>query len=107
MDTTSPFPRPYVISWNLTYRCNLACEHCYLDAGGKPAIDTPAFADRSELDTEACLKVDDELGAKFWNLYFLVPTGRGAHVSDLADAEYDRVLGELAVIQRRYAGRML
>ena len=25
----------------------------------------------------------DELGAKVWNLYFLVPTGRGAHVSDL------------------------
>ena len=29
------FARPYVISWNLTYRCNLACEHCYLDAGGE------------------------------------------------------------------------
>ena len=27
------FARPYVVSWNLTYRCNLACEHCYLDAG--------------------------------------------------------------------------
>ena len=27
-----PFERPYVVSWNLTYRCNLACEHCYLDA---------------------------------------------------------------------------
>ena len=34
---TSPFARPYVVSWNLTYRCNLACEHCYLDAGGTPA----------------------------------------------------------------------
>ena len=34
---TAEFERPYVISWNLTYRCNLACEHCYLDAGGKPA----------------------------------------------------------------------
>jgi radical SAM protein with 4Fe4S-binding SPASM domain len=226
------FARPYVISWNLTYRCNLACEHCYLDAGGKPAVDTPAFADRSELDTAACLKVVDEiaafapdglliltggepllrrdiveiiryaaarelwvvvgtngvkitenlaailqregvrglslsldaldetrhdafrrvtgafrntvegarilaraglpfivqttvgshnvreleaiadfaygeLGARVWNLYFLVPTGRGAHVSDLADAEYDRVLGELAVIQKKFAGKML
>ena len=231
-DGSAVFARPYVISWNLTYRCNLACEHCYLDAGGKPAVDTPAFADRSELDTEACFRVVDEiaafapdglliltggepllrrdivdiiryaaardlwvvvgtngvkitanlaailkregvrglslsldaldevrhdafrrvtgafrntvegakilareglpfivqttvgshnvheleaiadfahgeLGARVWNLYFLVPTGRGAHVSDLADAEYDRVLGELAVIQRKYAGRML
>ena len=57
------FARPYVISWNLTYRCNLACEHCYLDAGGKPAIDTPAFADRSELDTAACFRVVDEIAA--------------------------------------------
>ena len=226
------FARPYVISWNLTYRCNLACEHCYLDAGGKPAVDTPAFADRSELDTEACYRVVDqiaafapdglliltggepllrrdiveiiryaaardlwvvvgtngvkitanlaailkregvrglslsldaldearhdafrrvtgafrntvegakilaaeglpfivqttvgshnvaelaaiadfayeELGARVWNLYFLVPTGRGAHVSDLDDAAYDRVLGELAVLQKKFAGRML
>ena len=226
------FARPYVISWNLTYRCNLACEHCYLDAGGKPAVDTPAFADRSELDTEACCRIVDEiaafapdglliltggepllrrdiveiiryaaardlwvvvgtngvkitanlaailkregvrglslsldaldearhdafrrvtgafrntvegakilaaeglpfivqttvgshnvaelaaiadfayaeLGARVWNLYFLVPTGRGAHVSDLDDAAYDRVLGELAVLQKKFAGRML
>jgi radical SAM protein with 4Fe4S-binding SPASM domain len=231
-DDGGVFARPYVISWNLTYRCNLACEHCYLDAGGKPAVHTEAFADRSELDTAGCLRVVDEiaafapdglliltggepllrrdiveiirraaarelwvvvgtngvkitenlaailkregvrglslsldaldearhdafrrvtgafrntvegakilhraglpfivqttvgrhnvdelaaiadfahgeLGARVWNLYFLVPTGRGAHVSDLADAEYDRVLGELAVIQRTFAGRML
>ena len=32
------FTRPYVVSWNLTYRCNLACEHCYLDAGGSPRV---------------------------------------------------------------------
>ena len=45
---TAAFARPYVVSWNLTYRCNLACEHCYLDAG--PAkVDSAAFADRSEI----------------------------------------------------------
>jgi AdoMet-dependent heme synthase len=226
------FERPYVISWNLTYRCNLACEHCYLDAGGKPEVHTESFADRSELSTEECLRVvdevacfapdclliltggepllrrdiveiiryaaakdlwvvvgtngvkitqnlaeilhregvrglslsldalderrhdvfrrvrgawrntvegakilgraglpfivqttvarhnvgelaaiadfaHDELGAKVWNLYFLVPTGRGAHVSDLDDAAYDRVLTELFQLQRGFAGRML
>ncbi|MFQ5431769.1 MAG: radical SAM protein [Nitrospinota bacterium] len=26
---------PYAISWNLTKRCNLACKHCYLDAGAR------------------------------------------------------------------------
>ena len=226
------FTRPYVISWNLTYRCNLACEHCYLDAGAKPAVHSEAFADRSELSTEGCYRVideiatfapdclliltggepllrrdivaiirygaakglwvvvgtngvkitenlaeilkregarglslsldaldesrhdafrrvrgawrntvegakilaraalpfivqttvarhnvgelgaiadfaHDELGAKVWNLYFLVPTGRGAHVSDLDSADYDRVLADLHVLQKRYAGRML
>ena len=56
------FARPYVVSWNLTYRCNLACEHCYLDAG--PAkVASPAFADRSELGTEQCYRVIDEIAA--------------------------------------------
>src|SRR5262245_63463503 len=57
------FERPYVVSWNLTYRCNLACEHCYLDAGGAPQVGTENFADRSELDTEGCFKVIDEIVA--------------------------------------------
>ena len=57
------FARPYVVSWNLTYRCNLACEHCYLDAGGTPQVGTENFADRSELGTEECFRVIDEIAA--------------------------------------------
>jgi AdoMet-dependent heme synthase len=226
------FQRPYVISWNLTYRCNLACEHCYLDAGGSPLVRTENFSDRSELGTEDCFKVIDEiaafapecltiltggepllrrdildivkraadrglwvvvgtngvrisenvaqrlaeagarglslsldaldpdrhdrfrrvrgawqntvdgaeilnrvglpfivqttagshnqgeldaiadfaherLSAKVWNLYFLVPTGRGQFVSDLTPAQYDDVLASLYRIQQKYQGRML
>ena len=221
------FNRPYVVSWNLTYRCNLACEHCYLDAGGTPLVDTENFADRSELGTEECFRVIDEiaafapecltiltggepllrrdileivrraaerelwvvigtngvritenlarrlaeagarglslsldaldpdrhdrfrkvrgawrntvegaeilnrtglpfivqttagshnlgeleaiadfahdrLAAKVWNLYFLVPTGRGQFVSDISPAQYDEVLASLYRIQRKY-----
>jgi AdoMet-dependent heme synthase len=232
MDAAEAFARPYVVSWNLTYRCNLACEHCYLDAGGKPEVDDPAFADRSELTTAECFKVVDDIGAfapeavtiltggepllrrdileivryanakglwvvvgtngvkvtptlaalllkegvrglslsldaldperhdhfrrvkgawrntvegarilkdvglpfivqttvgahnlgeleqiaafahealqaSVWNLYFLVPTGRGAFVSDISAEDYDRVLAGLATIQKAYAGRML
>ncbi len=227
----SPFARPYVISWNLTYRCNLACEHCYLDAGTR-LVGTENFADRSELGTEECFGVIDEiaafapecltiltggepllrrdileivaraaerglwvvvgtngvritenvarrlaeagarglsisldaldpdrhdrfrkvrgawhntvegagilnrtglpfivqttagshnlnelegiadfahdrLAAKVWNLYFLVPTGRGQFVSDITPAQYDEVLASLYRIQRKYDGRML
>jgi radical SAM protein with 4Fe4S-binding SPASM domain len=229
---TSPFARPYVISWNLTYRCNLACEHCYLDAGAKPLVDSENFADRSELGTEECFRVIDEiaafapecvtiltggepllrrdileivqraserglwvvvgtngvritenlarrlaeagarglslsldaldpdrhdgfrkvrgawrntvegaeilgrtglpfivqttagshnlgeleaiadfahdrLAAKVWNLYFLVPTGRGQFVSDITPAQYDEVLASLYRIQGKYDRRML
>ena len=226
------FARPYVVSWNLTYRCNLACEHCYLDAGPKPLVGTQNFADRSELGTEECFKVIDDiaafapecltiltggepllrrdildivrraadrglwvvvgtngvritenvathlaaagarglslsldaldperhdrfrnvrgawqntvdgaeilngtglpfivqttagshnlgeleaiadfahdrLAAKVWNLYFLVPTGRGQFVSDMTPQQYDEVLACLYRIQRKYNGRML
>jgi radical SAM protein with 4Fe4S-binding SPASM domain len=226
------FARPYVVSWNLTYRCNLACEHCYLDAGGAPQVETENFADRSELGTEECFRVieqiaafapecltiltggepllrrdileivrraadrglwvvigtngvritenlatrlaeagarglslsldaldpdrhdrfrmvrgawrntvdgadilhraglpfivqttagahnlgeldaiadfaHDRLAAKVWNLYFLVPTGRGQFVSDMTAAQYDDVLAALYRIQRKYDRRML
>src|SRR5437762_8124147 len=226
------FDRPYVVSWNLTYRCNLACEHCYLDAGVTPLVGTDNFADRSELGTEECFKVidgipafgpecltivpggepllrrdileivrraserglwvvvgtngvsitenvarrlaeagarglslsldaldpdrhdrfrkvrgawrntvdgaeilnrtglpfilqttagahnlgeldaiadfaHDHLAAKVWNLYFLVPTGRGQFVSDITAAQYDEVLASLYRIQRKYDRRML
>src|ERR687897_504247 len=226
------FVRPYGVSWNLTYRCNLACEHCYLDAGGTPQVATENFADRSELGTEECFRVIDEiaafapecvtiltggepllrldileivrraserglwvvvgtngvritekvakhlaeagvrglslsldaldpdrhdrfrnvrgawrntvegaeilnrtglpfivqttvgshnlgeleaiadfahdgLAAKVWNLYFLVPTGRGQYVSDITPAQYDEVLASLYRIQRKYERRML
>src|SRR5215475_169554 len=229
---SAPFDRPYVVSWNLTYRCNLACEHCYLDAGGTPQVGTENFADRSELGTEECFRVIDEiatfapecltiltggepllrrdileivrraaerglwvvvgtngvsitenvarrlaeagarglslsldaldsdrhdrfrrvrgawrntvegaeilnrtglqfivqttagshnlgeldaiadfahdrLGAKVWNLYFLVPTGRGQFVSDMTPSQYDEVLASLFRIQRKYDRRML
>jgi len=221
-----------VISWNLTYRCNLACEHCYLDAGGSPKVESESFSDRSELTSQQCFKVIDdvvafapecltiltggepllrrdileiiryahdkglwvvvgtngvritetlsrtlheggargmslsldaldpdrhdafrrvkgawrntvegakilhrtglpfivqttvgrhnvleleaiaefahrELGAKVWNLYFLVPTGRGQFISDMTPQEYDGVLACLARIQKSYASRML
>ena len=49
----------------------------------------------------------DRLGAKVWNLYFLVPTGRGQFVSDITPAQYDEVLASLYRIQKKYTGRML
>src|SRR5688500_20217181 len=70
------FARPYVVSWNLTYRCNLACEHCYLDAGPTPLGGTENFADRSELGTEECFRVIGEI-AGFAPECVTIPTGGG------------------------------
>ena len=49
----------------------------------------------------------ERLAARVWNLYFLVPTGRGQFVSDITAAQYDAVLASLYRIQRKYDGRML
>ena len=49
----------------------------------------------------------ERLAAKVWNLYFLVPTGRGQFVSDITPAQYDEVLASLYRIQRKYDRRML
>ena len=43
---------PYLISWNLTRRCNLRCRHCYIDASG---------AMPGELSTNEALRVLDEI----------------------------------------------
>src|SRR5881392_2358974 len=46
-------------------------------------------------------------GAVAFNCYFLVSTGRGAALTDLAPADYEAVLADLTRWQREYRGRML
>jgi len=46
-------------------------------------------------------------GAVSFNCYFLVSTGRGAALADLAPADYEAVLADLARWEREYRGRML
>src|SRR4029079_19750658 len=66
-------------------------------AGSHNAGELEAIADFSH----------DRLSAKVWNLYFLVPTGRGQFVSDITAAQYDDVLASLYRIQQKYNRRML
>ena len=49
--------KPFLIAWNLTKRCNLKCEHCYLSAGERDA------GSLDELTTEECYRVVDEMAA--------------------------------------------
>ncbi len=44
--------RPYIVSWNLTKRCNLLCPHCYIDS----TVDSS-----NELSTEESVLLIDEL----------------------------------------------
>lgn len=48
---------PYAVSWNLTSRCNLNCQHCYIDAGGRK------HGDSDELSTEKALDIVSQIAA--------------------------------------------
>ena len=48
-----------------------------------------------------------ELGAKVFNLYFLVRTGRGKTVMDITPDQYERMLSTLFELQAKYQGKML
>jgi AdoMet-dependent heme synthase len=66
---------------------------------------TATKGNRAELERIA--QWSAEQGAVSFNCYFLVATGRGAGMSDLAPAEYEAVLADLATWQREYRGTML
>ncbi len=59
-------------------RCNLACEHCYLDAGGTPLVATENFADRSELSAPTNVKVIDGIAAVAPKCVTILTGGRAA-----------------------------
>jgi radical SAM protein with 4Fe4S-binding SPASM domain len=66
---------------------------------------TATKGNRAELERLASWSA--EQGAVAFNCYFLVATGRGAGLSDLAPAEYEAVLADLARWQREFRGRMM
>jgi len=66
---------------------------------------TATKGNRTELERIA--QWSAEQGAVAFNCYFLVATGRGAGMSDLAPAEYEVVLADLARWQRQYRGQMM
>ena len=48
--------RSHVISWNITKKCNLRCEHCYISAGRISKAEA-----QDELSTDECFGVIDQL----------------------------------------------
>jgi radical SAM protein with 4Fe4S-binding SPASM domain len=66
---------------------------------------TVTKGNRAELARLVAWSADE--GAVAFNCYFPLATGRGAGLSDLAPAEYEVVLADLARWQRDYRGRLL
>lgn len=66
---------------------------------------TVTRGNRAELGALVAWAADQ--GAVSFNCYFLVPTGRGAALSDLSPGEYEAVLTDLARWEHAYRGRML
>ena len=66
---------------------------------------TVTKGNRAELERLVAWSADQ--GAVSFNCYFLVSTGRGATLTDLAPADYEAVLADLARWEQTYRGRML
>jgi radical SAM protein with 4Fe4S-binding SPASM domain len=48
-----------------------------------------------------------KLGAKVFNLFFLVCTGKGQDLTDITSQQYDHALRQLYEIQKKYQGKMM
>ena len=86
--------RAYSISWNLTKRCNLNCDHCYLDAEFRGGLKT------DELNTEECFRVIDQIAEVNPNAFLILTGGEPLLRPDIyeiiryaADKKFMVVLG--------------
>lgn len=92
-DTTQQY-RAYSISWNLTKRCNLNCDHCYLDADFRGGFKT------DELTTQECFNVIDQIAEVNPNAFLILTGGEPLLRPDIfeivkyaADRKFMVVLG--------------
>ncbi len=76
------------------------------EAGLEIAVHTSVFRwNRDEIP--AIGELAAQLGARAWNVYFLVCTGRGQELTDLTAEEYEAQLHQLKKIQRALSDRLL
>lgn len=78
-----------------------------LNGMGLPFIVQTTVGRHNVHEIEAIARFAFELGARVFNLYFLVPAGRGAFISDIEPEQYERVMHRLMEIQKEFQGRML
>jgi len=78
-----------------------------LRRAGVPFIIQTTIGDHNAGEILEIARLAHRLGARVFNLYFLVPTGRGAYVSDITPIKYEETLQRLLGIQSEFAGQML
>ncbi|MDP2701928.1 MAG: radical SAM protein, partial [Candidatus Rokubacteria bacterium] len=100
-------PTAYSVSWNLTRRCNLRCDHCYISAG-------PGPRPPDELSTAESLRVMDEIAEVNPNIFLILTGGEPLLRPDLpalAAAGRERgftvVVGTNGVLLRERQARLL
>lgn len=82
--------RPYLVSWNLTKRCNLLCPHCYIDAGAEKT---------EELTRQEARFVIDELSYLNTSLMLVLSGGEPMLREDIYDiVEYASQAGFITVM---------
>ncbi|MBI2528715.1 MAG: radical SAM protein [Candidatus Rokubacteria bacterium] len=71
-------PTAYAVSWNLTRRCNLHCDHCYISAG-------PGPRPPDELSTAECRRVMDEIAEVNPDIFLILTGGEPLLRPDLPE----------------------
>jgi radical SAM protein with 4Fe4S-binding SPASM domain len=84
--------KPFLISWNITKRCNLKCSHCYLDA------DTLTRSDPNELETGDAKKIIDQIASVNTQTILILTGGEPFLREDLFDLVYHASQRELMVV---------
>jgi radical SAM protein with 4Fe4S-binding SPASM domain len=74
---------------------------------GLPFIVQTTVGSHNHQEIPEIAEMAHALGARVFNLYFLVPTGRGAFISDLTAQKYEDIMGQLQALQRDFSGRMV
>ena len=68
---------PFLVSWNITKRCNLKCDHCYLDAAELEGTD--------DLSTDDCFHIVDEIASLNPQSMLILTGGEPLLRTDLTD----------------------
>lgn len=99
---------PYIVSWNLSRRCNLLCPHCYIDS------DPGCSSHTSELTTIEVRHVIDELSLLNKNLMLILSGGEPLVREDIleivkyaSDTGFITVLGTNGTLLTREKIKML